>query len=84
MKNKILVKVYVVSISEEYDIYIPVNESIKGIIELIVKSVSELSDRILPVNDNYCLLNCENNFLYNYSLIVRDTDIINGKKLFLI
>lgn len=84
MKNKILVKVYVVSISEEYDIYIPTNESIKGIIGLIVKSVSELSDGVLPVNDNYCLLNCENNFLYNYSSIVRNTDITNGKKLFLI
>lgn len=84
MKNKILIKVYVVSISEEYDIYVPVNESIKGIIALIVKSVSELSDGVINSNDNYCLLDCENNFLYNYSSIVRNTNIINGKKLFLI
>ncbi|MBR6516466.1 MAG: hypothetical protein IKT40_06375 [Bacilli bacterium] len=84
MKNKILVKVYVISISEEYEIYIPVNESIKAVIGLIVKSVAELSDNFLPANDNYCLLNCDNNALYNYSLIVRDTDITNGKKLFLV
>ena len=84
MKNKILIKVNVICISEEYDIYIPVNASVKGVIDLIVKSVTELSDGLLNVNDNYCLLNCENNVLYNYSSIIRDTDITNGKKLFLI
>ena len=84
MKNKILVKVYVVSISEEYDIYIPVNESIKGVIDLIVKSVYELSDGVVDTNDRYCLLDCETNFLYNNSLIIRNTNIVNGKKLLLI
>lgn len=84
MKNKILIKVYVVSISEEYDIYIPTNESIKKVLELIVKSISELSDGRLNNNSNYCLLDCETNQLYKYDLIVRDTNIVNGKKLILI
>lgn len=84
MKNKVLIRVYVVCLSEEYDIYIPVNESIKTIINLIVKSVSELSDNRLEPSENYCLLDCENNQLYSYATIVRNTNIVNGKKMFLI
>lgn len=84
MKNKILIKVYVMCLSEEYDIYIPTNESIKAVIELIVKSVLELSDGRLPQTNQYCLIDCENNSLYNYSLIVRNTNMVNGKKLILI
>jgi len=84
MKNKVLIKVYVVSISEEYEIYVPTNESIKGVINLIVKSVYELSDGRIDMNDRYCLVDCDTNTMYNYSIIVRDTNIINGKKIFLI
>lgn len=84
MKNKILIKIYVIALSEEYEIYIPTNESVKTVIELIVKSVSELSDGRLNVNDQYCLMDCETNILYNFPLIIRDTNIMNAKKLFLI
>ena len=84
MKNKILVKVYVVSLSEMFEIYIPVNETIKTITKLIVKSVDELSDGRFPTNGNYCLIDCDSNTIYNYSTIVRDTNIMNIKKLFLI
>ena len=84
MKNKILIKVYILCLAEEFELYIPTNESIKGIINLIIKSVFELSDGRLNINDVYCLLESETNTLYPYSLIVRDTNIKNGKKLILI
>lgn len=84
MKNKILIKVYVVSVSQELDVYIPTNESVKTVIDLIVKSVVELSDNRFNINGNYCLLDCETSYLYNYSSIIRDTNIKNGNKLFLI
>lgn len=84
MKNKLLVNVYVMCLSEEYEIYIPANESIKAVVELIVKSVTELSDGRIDKNGKYCLLDCESNTTYNYSLIVRNTNIINGKKIILI
>ena len=84
MKNKILIKVYVLCLSEEYELYIPTNESIKGIINLIVKSVFELCDGRLNINDNFCLLESETNSLYPYDVIVRDTNIKNGKYLVLI
>lgn len=84
MKNKLLINVYVLSLSEEYEIYIPANESVKAVVDLIVKSVTELSDGRLDKNSKYCLLDCESNMVYNYSLIIRNTNIINGKKLILI
>ena len=84
MKNKVLVKVYVVSLSELFEIYVPVNETIKTVINLIVKSVYELSDCRLSHQASYCLLDADTNIIYNYSALVRDTDIKNNKNLFLI
>lgn len=84
MKNKILIIVYVLSLSEEYEIYIPTNESVKEVVNLIVRSIYELSDGRLNLENNYCLLDCDSNVLYNYSSIIRDTNIVNGKKTILI
>ena len=84
MKNKILVRVYVVSISEEFEMYIPSNESVKNVIDLINKSVIELSDDRFEMNDNKILMDGESGKLYEYASIIRDVNIINGQKLFLI
>lgn len=84
MKNKILVRVYVPCIDFEYEIYIPTNESIKKVITLIVNSIYELSDENININDKYCLFNPETMEFYKLSSIVRDTDIVNSKKIILI
>lgn len=84
MKNKLLVKIYVVCISEEYEIIIPVNETVKTVIGLIVNSISELSDGRLASNGNYCLMDADLGQVYSYSTILRDTNVVNSKRLFLI
>ena len=84
MKNKILVKVYVPSIDEEYEVYIPVNETINKVLELILKSVSELSDDNLDLNQKHYLLDPDTSLTYDNSNIVRDTNIKNSKKLILV
>ena len=84
MKNKVLVKVYVPCIDEEYEIYIPINESINKVLELIVKSVYELSDSNLAQERKYYLLDSDNSTVYNNEQIVRDTNIKNSKRLILI
>ena len=43
MMNKVLVKVYVPVIEEQYDILIPVNRRIYNVIKLITKAINELS-----------------------------------------
>lgn len=84
MKNKILVRVYVPCIDLEYEIYIPVNESIKKVTAMIVNSVYELSDKSIKLDEKYCIFNPETMEFYKLSSIVRDTDIINSKKLILV
>lgn len=84
MKNKVLVKVYVPSVDVEYEIYIPTNETINKVLELIIKSVSELSDDNLDLNQKHYLLDPETSIIYENANIVRETNIKNSKKLILI
>lgn len=84
MKNKVLVKIYVPSIDEEYEIYIPTNENIKQVMDLIVKSIYELSDSNLDINKNHYLLDPDTANVYQLGLIVRDTNIKNSKKIILV
>lgn len=84
MKNKILVKVYVPSIDEEYEIYIPTNETINKVLELIIKSISELCDDNLDLGVKHYLLDPATSLIYEVSNIVRDTNIKNSSKLILV
>jgi len=84
MKNKILINVYTTTIDETYEIYIPVNESIKKVLELIIKSIYELSDSNFNPNDKHYLLDPDTSIIYQDDEIVRDTNIKNSKKIILI
>jgi len=84
MKNKVLVKVYVPSIDEEYEIYIPTNETINKVLELIIKSVYELSDSNLNLEEKHYILDPDTSIVYTNDQIIRDTNIKNSKKIILI
>ena len=84
MKNKVLIKLFVVSISEEYELYIPVNETIKKVLDLIIKSVYDLSDGCFEKEKKHWLIDAENSNPYLSDEIIRDTNIKNSKKLILI
>lgn len=84
MKNKVLVKVYVPSIDEQYEIYIPTNETINKVLELIIKSVYELSDSNLNLEEKHYILDPDTSIVYTNDQIIRDTNIKNSKKIILI
>jgi len=84
MKNKVLVKVYVPSIDEEYEIYIPTNETIKKVLELIVKSVYELSDSNLNQETKHYILDPDTSIVYKNEELIRNKNIKNSKKLILV
>ena len=84
MKNKVLVNVYVPSIDENYELYIPINETVKKVIELLVKSIYELSDSTLNQEDKHYLLDPTNSNIYMDDQLIRDTNIRNSKKIILI
>lgn len=84
MKNKVLITVYVPCIDEEYELYIPTNESIKKVLDLIVKSIYDLSDSNLNINIPHFLIDPTTLVKYTQNSIIRDTNIINSKKIVLI
>lgn len=84
MKNKVLVLIYVPSVSEEYEIYIPINETISKVLQLITKSVFELSDSNFDLDREHFLVDPETSNVYIQSQIVRETNIKNSKKIILI
>ena len=81
MKNKILIKLIVPSLMEEFDIFIPVNERISKIKELLINSIFELSDNALDTRLIYSLINPETGEIYNNNLIIRNTNIRNNTRL---
>ena len=84
MKNKVLVIIYVPNINEKYEIYIPTNETVSKVVELISKTIYELSDSCFDLSKEHFLLDPENSNIYSRGQIVRDTNIKNSKKLILI
>lgn len=83
MKNKILIKLIVPILMEEFEIFIPVNERISRVKELLVKSISDLSDSTFDVNKMYSLLDPDEGTIYDSRLPVRDTNIVNSKRVIL-
>ncbi len=83
MKNKILIRLYIVEIDQHYDIFVPTNEYIGKLIKLIVSSAFELSD-IESKKEEYYLLNPDTGEVYSNSDILRNSNIKNAKKIYLI
>lgn len=84
MKNKILVRVISPHLNNYYDVFIPINEYVGVVIELIKKILKDISDAELIDDRMYSLMNKDTGFIYSCSSIVRDTDIKNSTELILL
>lgn len=83
MKNKVLVKIIIPYLMTTYEIYIPVNERIVRVKELIIKGVYDLSDQKILLKKSYSLIDPDTGTIYDSRSIVRDTNIVNSKKIIL-
>ncbi len=83
MKNKVLIKLVIPNLSEEFDVFIPVNERISKVKEMLLKCARDLSDSDLEAGKIYSLLDPDTGTIYDSRLAVRDTNIINTKKVIL-
>lgn len=81
MKNKVLINLLVPSLMKEFEIYIPVNERITKVKKLLIDAVYDLSDNAFDKSVSYCLIDPETGTIYEDSLIIRDTNIRNAKKI---
>ena len=79
-ENKILVNIYILSLSRNYEMFIPVNEKVGHLANLLN---SVMMDSIDP--DRLILIvNIDSGRCYKNNDLIRDTDIVNGTKLVLI
>jgi hypothetical protein len=83
MKNKILIRLIVPTLNDEYEIYIPVNERIVKIKELFIKILDDLTDGEFDTKKNYSLIDPDDGKIYDNRVIVRETNIKNSKRLIL-
>lgn len=84
MMNKVLVKVYVPVIEEQYDILIPVNRRIYNVIKLITKAINELSSGYYMPTQKPKLYDKITAIAYDENISIRDSNIRNGTELILL
>lgn len=78
--NKLLVNLYVMALDKHFEIFIPVDEKVGNIVNLLNKSLLDM----FPNDKKFCLLNLYSGNVYKNNDLVRNTDIKNGVKLILI
>lgn len=81
MKNKVLIKLIIPTLMEEYEIFIPVNERISKIKKIILKSLVEFTDSNFILKKNYNLLDPDTGNVYDNNMIIRDLNIKNSKRI---
>jgi len=84
LKNKVLVRLFVPLIEEEYDVFLPIQLKIGSIKKLLKKAISELSEERYISTYSYALLNQITHEEYLDQTILDQTDIRNGTKLILL
>ena len=81
--NEILVKLYIPTIDEQYDIWIPINKRVHSIIRLLIKAINELSKGYFNPQRELHLYDKITAKPYDMNLKVIETDIRNGSELIL-
>ncbi len=84
MKNKVLVELFVPSIDERYDIYLPANRKIGNIIGLLNKALFELTNGAFVGTDKTLLYNRLTGESYSINATLKETDIRNGSSVVLL
>ena len=84
MEYRVLIRLLVPEIEEEYEIYIPINKTVGEIVKSINQLTNSMSAGVLPVKDEIYLINRYTGVCYPGDAVIRDTDIRNGTELVMI
>ena len=82
--NKVLVKLYVPLLEEQYDIWLPLNKKISSIIMLLTKAVNEFSGGYYRPTKMPIMYNRLTAIPYDMKLNVKEAAIKNGTEIVLI
>lgn len=84
MTNKVLIKLYIPEVEERFDLFIPVNEVVWKVTELISRSLSDITSFTLDNTKRNLLINRSTSEIYDPNKIIIDTDIRNATELILL
>ena len=79
MNNKILVVVYVPSVDEEYDMFIPINKKVGTIKNVLISCINGID-----IMSGYILINEEDSKIIEDNVYIKNSGINNGSRLVLI
>ena len=82
--NKVLVKLYVPLLEEQYDIWLPLNKRISSIIKLLTRAVNEFSGGYYKPTKMPVLYDRLTAIPYTLSINVKEAGIKNGTEIVLI
>ena len=82
--NKVLVKLYVPLLDEQYDVWLPLNRKIYKITEFLVKAVSDFHGGNYSYNRKPILYSRLTAEPYNINLSVKESGIKNSTEIVLI
>lgn len=80
--NKVLVKIYVLRLDQEYELFLPPNKKISDILCMIIKSLSDLTN-VFPQHYQHLLFDKDSGKIIDSNVSLVDAGIDNGKKLIL-
>ena len=78
--NKVLINLYVLSLGKNYELFLPVNEKVGNILSLLDKAMFDSID----YDRKYTIINLESSDVYNYKVIIRNTNIKNCSKIMMV
>ena len=81
MDYKVFIKLLVPEIEKSYELYIPINRTVRDVCNLINKLVNEDTNGAFPIKQDVVLCNRYRAVFYSYETYIRDTDIRNGSQL---
>lgn len=80
LENKVLVNIYILSLDEKMEMFLPVNEKIGNVSKLLNTTLFDSID----FERNNTILNVNTGEIYNNNDLIKKTDIRNGTALMLI
>ena len=79
--DKILVTFYVLSLEEEFDVFIPINVKLAEVLNTIQQTILEMSEGNYVINPNPLLYNDLDGKLININNIVKFSGLMNGSRV---
>lgn len=84
MVNKILVKLYVPIIEEQYDAWIPLNRKVGNVINLLIKSINEFTYGYYTPSHFPMLYDKTTSIQYDTNVTIKESGMKNGTELILL